>query len=84
MICWRVLSGIILISSVDNARFGEAKTSLVLISLVLDQETSDALQLMICDYPRYPVDGQTRFIESMDDITNINNFLGSPADYTKI
>ena len=73
-----------LVEHVDNARFSEARTSLVFISLVVEQETCDALQLMISDYPRYPLDSQTRYIESMDDISNIDNFLGSLADYAKL
>ena len=73
-----------LVEHVNNARFGEANTNLVFISLVIEQETCDALQLMISDYPRYPLDSQTRYIESMDDISNIDNFLGSLANYAKL
>lgn len=73
-----------LVEHVDNARFSEAKTNLVFISLVVEQDTCDALQLMISDYPRYPFDNRTRYIESMDDISNIDNFLGSLADYAKL
>ena len=69
---------------VGNARFSEAKANLGFISLVVEQETCDALELMISDYPRYPLDGQTRYIESMDDISNIDDFLGSLADYAKL
>ncbi|MFB3104272.1 MAG: hypothetical protein ACE1ZA_05020, partial [Pseudomonadales bacterium] len=73
-----------LVEHVDNARFSEAKTNLVFISLVVEQETCDALQLMICDYPRYPLDSQTRYVESMGDISNIDNFLGSLANHAKL
>ena len=73
-----------LVEHVDNARFDEAKASLLFISLVVEQETCDALQLMICDYPRYPLDSQTRYVESMDDISNIDNFLESLAEHAKL
>ena len=73
-----------LIDHVDNGRFGEARVSLVFISLVVEQETCDALELMISDYPRYPLDNKTRYIESMDDITNINHYLSSLADHAKL
>lgn len=69
---------------VENGRFSEAETNLGLISLVLEQETCEALQLLICDYPRYPLDPQTRYVESISDISNIENFLGSLADSVKL
>jgi hypothetical protein len=72
-----------LVEHVDNARFEEAKTSLVFISLVVDQVACDALQSMICDYPRYPLDRQTRYVESMDDLSKIDSFMGSLADSVK-
>ena len=73
-----------LVDHVSKARFGEAKTNLAFISLVVEQETCEALQLLISDYPRYPLDRQTRYIVSMDDITNINNFLDSLADCARL
>ena len=68
-----------LVEQVDNARFSDAKTSLMFISLVLEQHTCDALQVMISDYPRYPLDHQIRYVESMNDLSNIDHFLGSLA-----
>ena len=73
-----------LVDHVSKARFGEAKTNLAFISLVIEQETCEALQLLISDYPRYPLGQQTRYIASMDDITNINNFLDSLADCARL
>lgn len=73
-----------LIAHVDNGRFNDVQTSLVFISLVIEQETCNALELIISDYPRYPLDNKTRFIESMDDITNINHYLTSLADRAKL
>ncbi len=72
-----------LIAQVDNGRFSEVATSLAFISLVIDQETCEALQTMISDYPRYPLDGQSRYVESMDDISSIDHFLTSLADAAK-
>ena len=72
-----------LIEHVDNGRFSEVETSLAFISLVLEQEVCDALQLMICDYPRYPHHSQPRYVDSMDDISSIDHFLSSLADAAK-
>jgi hypothetical protein len=72
-----------LVEQVDNARFSDAKTSLMFISLVVEQHTCDALQVMISDYPRYPLDHQIRYVESMHDLSNIDHFLGSLADHVK-
>jgi hypothetical protein len=72
-----------LVEQVDNARFSDAKTSLMFISLVVEQRTCDALQVMISDYPRYPLDHQIRYVESMHDLSNIDHFLGSLADHAK-
>lgn len=73
-----------LVEQVDNARFSDTKTSLMFISLVVEQRTCDALQVMISDYPRYPLERQTRFVESMDDLSSIDHFLGSLADHAKL
>ncbi|MFP6815858.1 MAG: hypothetical protein VB949_09365 [Pseudomonadales bacterium] len=72
-----------LVEHVDQARFDEARTSLAFVSLVIEQETCDALQLMVSDYPRYPLGTEPRFVESMDDLSKIDDFLGSLADFTK-
>jgi hypothetical protein len=73
-----------LVEQVDSARFGDAKTSLMFISLVVEQQTCDALQVMISDYPRYPLERQIRYVESMDDLSNIDNFLGALASHAKL
>ena len=73
-----------LVEQVDNARFSDAKTSLMFISLVVEQHTCDALQVMISDYPRYPLEHQIRYVESMNDLSNIDHFLGSLADHAKL
>ena len=72
-----------LLEHVENEQFSEAKTSLVFISLVLEEEICDALQLMISDYPRYPLDSETRFVESMEDIPSIDKFLKSLPEHAK-
>ena len=73
-----------LADNVGNALFEEAQTNLLLISMVLEKDTCDALKLLISDYPRYPLDGQTRYVESMDDISNIDAFLRSLADHARL
>ena len=72
-----------LVGHVDNSRFSEAKTNLAFISLVIEPETCDALQLLISDYPRYPLDGQLRYIESMEDISNIDNFMATLGHHAR-
>ncbi len=73
-----------LVDQVERTQFGEARTSLMFISLVVEQKTCDALQVMISEYPRYPLGRQIRYVESMDDLSNIDTFLGALGDHAKL
>lgn len=72
------------IDHVRHARFAEVKNTLFFISLIVEQQTCDALQVMINEYPRYPLHETVRHVESMADISNIDDFLTSLADHAKL
>ena len=72
------------IDHVRHARFAEVKNALFFISLIVEQQTCDTLQVMINEYPRYPLDETVRHVESMADISNIDDFLTSLADHAKL
>ncbi|MCZ6641155.1 MAG: hypothetical protein O7F71_06235, partial [Gammaproteobacteria bacterium] len=72
------------IGHVRAARFAEVKDALFFISLILSQETCDALQMLINDYPRYPLDDTLRHFESIEDIANLDAFMTSLADHAKL
>ena len=69
---------------VESSSSAEVKNALFFISLIVEQQTCDALQVMINEYPRYPLDETVRHVESMADISNIDDFLTSLADQAKL
>ena len=72
------------IEHVHNARFNDVKEALHFISLVVEQEACDALQVMISDYPRYPLEPTTRYVESLADLSTIETYLASLAVHAKL
>lgn len=60
---------------VGARKFGEARTSITFISLVLEDEVSEALQKVVSEYPQFPLDSEVRYFESVADVERVAKFL---------
>lgn len=60
---------------VEHRRLGEAKDCLIFLSLVIEKPDCDALQALIAEFPQFPLEGQVRFLQSTEDLTDADGFV---------
>ncbi|NKB98762.1 MAG: hypothetical protein GKR90_09760 [Pseudomonadales bacterium] len=64
-----------LINEVVAHRYGEAKTSLTFISLVLEENETEALLAVVADYPRFSLEAELRYFQDVEDVTQLAGFV---------
>lgn len=55
--------------------YEDVKDNLVFLSLVIDKSMTDALLLVLSDYPRFPFAEEARFLNSTEDLMEIDRYV---------